>query len=103
MNRALWVLGWPLRAVMLGLLTAYRRFFGGAFGGRCRFYPSCSSYAQEAIRVHGAAKGAFLAMVRVARCSPLSSGGIDHVPARKPRDEALSATKSVTTSYGGPA
>ena len=84
-RRILWTLGWPLRAVMLGLLTGYRRFFGGAFGGRCRFYPSCSAYAQGAIRTHGALKGLALSVVRVARCSPLSAGGLDPVPDKRER------------------
>jgi len=93
-SRILRVLGWPLRAVLLGLLAAYRGFFGGAFGGRCRFHPSCSSYAQEAIRSHGALKGSALAVLRVARCSPLSAGGLDPVP-----PPGAWSTKGMKTSY----
>ncbi len=49
----------------------------------CRFYPSCSSYAIEAIEVHGPIKGVYLATHRILRCSPLSDGGYDPVPPKK--------------------
>lgn len=75
-------LGFPLRALLIGLIRAYRAAVGPLLGGRCRFHPSCSAYAEEAIREHGALKGAALAVWRVARCSPLSDGGIDPVPHR---------------------
>ena len=47
---------------------------------RCRFYPSCSAYALEALEVHGAGRGSWLAVRRVARCHPFHDGGVDHVP-----------------------
>ncbi|WP_028103026.1 membrane protein insertion efficiency factor YidD [Pseudoduganella violaceinigra] len=47
---------------------------------RCRFYPSCSTYALEALREHGAAKGSYLAARRVCRCHPWNAGGVDPVP-----------------------
>jgi len=77
----LWATGMPVRALLLGLLALYRAFLSPLFGQRCRFHPSCSAYAEEAIRVHGAAKGVVLAVWRVVRCSPLSRGGLDPVPA----------------------
>jgi putative membrane protein insertion efficiency factor len=80
--RALWVLGWPARAALLGLIHLYRLTLGQLVGGRCRFYPSCSAYAAEAVRTHGAAKGMILATWRLLRCTPLSLGGPDPVPAR---------------------
>lgn len=55
---------------------------------RCRFAPSCSSYAVQAIRVHGAARGGWLALRRIGRCHPWNPGGIDHVPA--PRTRSIS-------------
>ena len=79
-RRAAWLVGWPARALLLGLVFASRRTLGPLFAGRCRFYPSCSNYAVEAIRAHGALKGGVLAAWRVARCSPLSAGGLDPVP-----------------------
>jgi hypothetical protein len=51
-------------------------------GARCRFYPTCSAYAIEALRVHGTARGLALATWRVLRCNPFSNGGIDDVPPR---------------------
>ncbi|HEY4219752.1 MAG TPA: membrane protein insertion efficiency factor YidD [Myxococcota bacterium] len=46
----------------------------------CRFYPSCSDYALQALQIHGAARGSLLAVKRVCRCHPFNPGGIDHVP-----------------------
>jgi putative membrane protein insertion efficiency factor len=75
-------LGRAVRALLTGLVLGYQRLVSPMLGPRCRFYPSCSSYALEAIRVHGAAKGTVLAGARVARCHPWHPGGVDHVPAR---------------------
>ena len=80
--RALWALGWPVRTVLLGLILLYRVTLGPMAGGRCRFYPSCSSYAAQAVRTHGAAKGLILASWRLLRCTPLTPGGPDPVPPR---------------------
>jgi uncharacterized protein len=80
MGRALWAAGLPARALLLGLLRVYRTLISPMLGPRCRFYPSCSAYAEEAVRAHGAAKGTALAVWRVLRCSPLSAGGVDPVP-----------------------
>ena len=75
-------LGAPLRLLLLGLILGYRATFGRLLAGRCRFHPSCSAYAADAIRIHGAARGTALAVWRVLRCSPLTAGGIDPVPDR---------------------
>ncbi|MDQ4005043.1 MAG: membrane protein insertion efficiency factor YidD [Actinomycetota bacterium] len=53
---------------------------GQLVAGRCRFHPTCSAYAAEAIRTHGAIRGSGLAVWRVLRCSPLTPGGLDPVP-----------------------
>jgi uncharacterized protein len=82
MRRALRALGAPVRVLLVGLLNAYRMVVAPALGQRCRFYPSCSAYALEAVRTHGAVKGSMLATWRVLRCSPLSAGGPDPVPNR---------------------
>jgi uncharacterized protein len=66
--------------LLVGLLTAYRRFVSPLLGARCRFYPSCSAYALEAVQLHGAAKGSWLAARRLSRCHPFHRGGIDPVP-----------------------
>ncbi len=74
-------LGWPLRTALLLPLAGYRRFLAPVLGVRCRFHPSCSAYAEEAIRTRGAVRGLALSVWRVLRCSPLSAGGVDRVPA----------------------
>jgi putative membrane protein insertion efficiency factor len=66
--------------LLTGLVVGYRRFLSPLLGPRCRFYPSCSTYALEALRVHGAVKGTALATGRVCRCHPWNPGGVDHVP-----------------------
>jgi putative membrane protein insertion efficiency factor len=83
MRRWLWLSGAPARAALLGLLRGYRRLVSPGFGQRCRFHPSCSAYAVDAVRIHGAVKGVLLATWRVLRCSPLSAGGPDPVPPRR--------------------
>lgn len=67
---------WLLRALIRG----YQLFISPLLGPRCRFYPTCSHYALEAIEVHGALKGSWLALKRVLRCHPWHPGGLDPVP-----------------------
>lgn len=80
---ALWSLGAPARLVLIGLVKLYRVTLSGWLGGQCRFYPSCSRYAEEAVRAHGAVRGALMAAWRVARCGPFTQGGVDHVARRR--------------------
>jgi putative membrane protein insertion efficiency factor len=61
-------------------IQGYRRFISPFLGQRCRFAPSCSAYAVDAIRAHGAFRGLWLAVRRVARCHPWNPGGVDPVP-----------------------
>jgi putative membrane protein insertion efficiency factor len=65
---------------LLGFLRFYQIFLGPFFGGACKFYPSCSKYAYEAIEKHGARRGFVLAMKRLGRCRPFTKGGYDPVP-----------------------
>ncbi|MBE0008496.1 MULTISPECIES: membrane protein insertion efficiency factor YidD [unclassified Arthrobacter] len=65
---------------MIGLLKLYRTVISPLYGPVCRFFPSCSAYALEAVTVHGALKGSGLAMRRICRCHPWNDGGVDHVP-----------------------
>lgn len=67
------------RLLML-LLTGYRNFISPLLAPRCRFYPSCSAYALEAVQVHGALRGSWLAARRLSRCHPFHAGGLDPVP-----------------------
>lgn len=66
--------------LMLGVVSIYRLLLSPILGGQCRFHPSCSVYAEQALRMHGAIKGAKLALLRVLRCNPLHPGGVDLVP-----------------------
>jgi uncharacterized protein len=70
----------PAGWVLVGLLTVYRRFISPLLGQRCRFYPSCSAYALEAVQLHGALRGSWLAARRLSRCHPFHAGGLDYVP-----------------------
>lgn len=65
-----------------GLIFAYRLTIGPLLGSRCRFYPSCSTYALEAIDEHGVVRGCWLGLRRIGRCHPWHPGGYDPVPAR---------------------
>jgi putative membrane protein insertion efficiency factor len=70
----------PASRLLLFLVEAYRVLLSPLLGGHCRYWPSCSVYAEEAIRKHGAARGASLAARRLLRCHPFHRGGIDPVP-----------------------
>jgi len=65
---------------LLLLVRCYIAFLSPIFGGACRFYPSCSNYAAEAIARHGARRGLSLAVRRLLRCNPFTKGGFDPVP-----------------------
>jgi putative membrane protein insertion efficiency factor len=69
-----------MQTVLIALLRFYKVAVSPLLGSRCRFYPSCSDYAREAIQYHGAARGSYLAVKRLCRCHPFSAGGIDPVP-----------------------
>jgi putative membrane protein insertion efficiency factor len=81
-RQLLWLGGAPIRQLLLGGIVLYRVTLSGWLGGQCRFYPSCSRYAEEAIRIHGALRGSLLATRRLSRCHPFGRGGLDPVPAR---------------------
>jgi putative membrane protein insertion efficiency factor len=69
---------------LLVLVSFYRRALSPFLTQRCRFVPSCSAYAEEALRSHGAAHGSWLALRRVGRCHPFHPGGYDPVPDPRP-------------------
>ena len=68
------------RWVILGLITVYQRFISPLFPPVCRFYPCCSDYAMQAVKLHGVGKGLGLAARRLLRCHPFHAGGFDPVP-----------------------
>jgi hypothetical protein len=70
-----------MRTILKGLIRGYQLLISPHLGPRCRFHPSCSHYAHQAITTHGAARGSWLALRRLARCHPWHPGGIDPVPA----------------------
>lgn len=70
-----WLLLWPI--------AFYRRVISPLLPASCRFFPSCSAYAQEAIKVHGALRGFVLSTRRICRCHPWHPGGVDLVPQLK--------------------
>lgn len=72
--------GAPVRSALILSIRLYRALLSGWLGGQCRFFPTCSRYAEEAICEHGAVRGVGLAVWRVARCNPYGRGGIDPMP-----------------------
>jgi len=72
-----------VRAVAVAPIRAYQRVISPALGPRCRYAPSCSDYAVDAIREHGVARGIVLAAWRLVRCNPFSRGGLDPVSAQR--------------------
>jgi len=69
-----------MKRLLLAFIRFYKRFISPLTPPACRYYPSCSNYAAEAIERYGAARGGWLAVKRIARCHPFSAGGYDPVP-----------------------
>lgn len=67
------------RRVLLAPIRLYQRFVSPALPRRCKYYPTCSEYAAQAVRSHGIGRGLVLAAWRLLRCNPWSHGGVDHV------------------------
>ena len=88
-RRFLWSVGAPARLLLLGAISLYRLTLSGWLGGQCRFFPTCSQYASDAIRTRGAVWGSILASRRVLRCNPFGRGGLDPVPATRSYDDAI--------------
>ena len=69
--------------ILIAFIKVYQYMISPLLGRRCRYYPSCSNYAVEALREHGAIRGFGLATWRLLRCNPLSDGGLDPVPPKR--------------------
>lgn len=74
-----------VRAVLRGVVRGYQLLFSHWLAAGCRYQPSCSNYALQALERHGAAAGSYLAARRLLRCHPFCLGGHDPVPATRPR------------------
>lgn len=87
----------PLARVLSVLILGYQQFLSPLLGPRCRFEPSCSAYAREAMSVHGAGRGSGLALWRLLRCQPFGTPGYDPVPERRsgPVDRPAAAVRGV--------
>jgi len=82
-----------LRRLVVAPIRVYQRLFSPALGQRCRYYPSCSTYAVQAVQNYGILRGLVLAVWRVLRCNPLSRGGVDPV-----HEQRLFKTRGRTAS-----
>ena len=90
MRRVAWTAGAPIRFVLIALIHVYRLTLSGSLGGQCRFSPTCSHYAEDAIREHGAIKGTLMGAWRIARCGPFTDGGYDPIlPGRHSYDAVI--------------
>lgn len=81
-----------MKTILLLLVRAYQLGISPFLGQNCRFYPSCSAYAFEAIGEHGALKGSFMATKRLCKCHPWHPGGHDPVPKKSPPEKTTSTT-----------
>ena len=75
-----------MKSLLLSIIRFYRKHISPHLPAMCRYYPTCSCYAVEAIETHGAFKGFLLALWRVLRCNPLSKGGYDPVPPKREKE-----------------
>lgn len=73
-----------MRSIAIFLIRAYQLLLSPLLGNNCRFHPTCSEYAIEAVRAHGAARGLWLTVRRIGRCHPWGGAGHDPVPPRRP-------------------
>lgn len=83
-----------MKSLLLAILRGYKRYLSPGQPASCRFVPTCSDYAAEAIARHGAFFGSTLALWRLARCNPFSRGGLDLVPQQASPDFLINIQKS---------
>ncbi len=101
MKRVLLSISLLPRNVCVLILRAYRLIVSPLYGDVCRYYPSCSAYALQAIQLHGVIRGVALGTWRIARCHPWAAGGVDDVPrARADRYRVTRSGFVVVTGHG---
>ncbi|MBE7325953.1 membrane protein insertion efficiency factor YidD [Nocardioides sp. Y6] len=91
-----------MKYLLIGLLKLYRTFISPLYGQVCRYHPTCSAYALDAVSEYGSIKGSWLALRRLLRCHPWAAGGYDPVPPRPgpSRQSHLRATADSTPTRG---
>ncbi|WP_142026856.1 membrane protein insertion efficiency factor YidD [Blastococcus colisei] len=87
-----------MRRALLAAIRFYSRAISPALPPRCRFYPTCSAYAAEAVERHGAARGTWLALRRLAKCAPWHPGGVDFVPGARESSGTAEVSHSSSTA-----
>ncbi|HLS26963.1 MAG TPA: membrane protein insertion efficiency factor YidD [Beutenbergiaceae bacterium] len=92
----------PLSRMLIWLVRGYQMIVSPWFAPRCRYYPSCSQYAIDAVGKHGAIKGTVLAGWRLLRCNPWSLGGVDHVPEHFGARRTLVGSSSASSPRSAP-
>ena len=90
-----------MKKILLLLLRFYQVAISPMLGQNCRFYPSCSEYATQAIRLHGAARGSLLAGKRLCKCHPWHPGGVDHVPPPGEKKETVPTSDKCCHEHSG--
>jgi putative membrane protein insertion efficiency factor len=76
-----------VKSLLLGMLWLYQKLLSPWIGNQCRFYPTCSEYARQAVEVHGSLRGSALSLRRLCKCHPWHAGGFDYVPGTEPGEE----------------
>ena len=93
----------PGARVLIAVLGVYRRWISPMFLPHCRFHPTCSAYAVDALRVHGLLRGTVLTVVRLLKCAPWHPGGLDPVPPhRRRRPEPSDSGRTAPRGAGAP-
>ncbi|WP_071131125.1 membrane protein insertion efficiency factor YidD [Enterococcus timonensis] len=85
-----------MKKIIVTLVHGYQRFISPAIPSRCRYYPTCSHYMEDAVLTHGAFKGFLMGSARILRCHPFVPGGIDYVPLK------FSLRRNLDETYHGP-
>lgn len=88
-----------MQQLLMTLVKGYRLLLSPWLGSACRFEPTCSAYALDALRAHGAGAGTYLTLKRLARCHPWCAGGHDPVPVEKPRLSSQLFTQLISSPH----